>query len=215
MELWSIDRSPNNICVWVSVYIQEGFEHQEDYLQVLVRFWEAWFHTISFRLTCMHVKDRPIIGADFQHLASAFLLIRRPIRYQFQTGLFWLWCSRHSLSVVSTLSPALFPTTPSDWLHTEPGNSQSAVRAVHAHCSHTLQLTTTGNFTVCPIRLYKHKQQLCSLELVRFMSQLFKTHDSFYWLGSYESLSPLTPSLTHRCYCQLTAKRRHVTKLLF
>ena len=40
-------------------------------------------------------------------------------------------CSLYSVSSI------VQPTAPSDWLHTEPGNSQSAVRAVHAHRSHT------------------------------------------------------------------------------
>jgi len=66
--------------------------------------------------------------------ASAFFLIRQPIRDQFQTGLFWLWCSCASLSVVSTLYPAL-----SHPQHHLIGYTQSQVTANQQWdlCTHT------------------------------------------------------------------------------
>jgi len=67
-----------------------------------------------------------------------FFKIQRPIRDTFQTeptlALMQPHLSVFSLYSVSSIVP---PTAPFDWLHTEPGNSQSAVRAVRAHCSHT------------------------------------------------------------------------------
>ena len=91
-----------------------------------------------------------IIGrADYWRRLSAFwriclfLKIRRPIRDQFQTGLFWLWCSRTSLSVVSTLSPAL-----SHPRHHLIGYTQSQVTAnqqweLCTHTAHTRQRGAT------------------------------------------------------------------------
>ena len=92
----------------------------------------------------IQIRDRPIIGrADYLRRysafwrisASAFFFIRRPIRDQFKTGLFWLWCSRASLSAVTTLSPALSNPQPhligyKLWLHAEPRRTKKSSNKV-------------------------------------------------------------------------------------
>ena len=115
--------------------IQGSFNCKDNHL-VNKGFWFIGGHTPSrTQPKWIRTRDRPIIGrADYRRRYSAFwrisasaffFLIRRPIRDQYKTGLFWLWCSRASLSAVTTLSPAL--SNPQHyligymlWLHAEP-----------------------------------------------------------------------------------------------
>ena len=77
----------------------------------------------------------PIFGILTHIGIGLFFLIRWPIRDQFKTGLFWPWCSRASLSAVTTMSPAL--SNPQHhligntlWLHAEPRRTKESSNKV-------------------------------------------------------------------------------------